>query len=117
MTLARVQCYECDKVFTPRGLAQHASKSRNAYCRASNNPSYYQLVTLPIPHAAHPPGPYQISASGDSHEPSLGDEYDLASGQGSDNVSDLGGHSSTGAFIITHVPKQDRDIFLSCITI
>ncbi len=117
MTSVHVQCHKCNKVFTPYGLAQHASKSQNACCRASNNPSHYQLVTLPIPHAAHPPGPYQISASGDLHEPLLGDKYDLASGQGSNNVSDLGGHSSTGVFIIIHVPKQDGDIFLSYITI
>ncbi len=74
-------------------------------------------MTLPIPHAAHPPGLSQISTSGDLHDPHSSDEYDLASSQGSDNVSDLGRHSSIGVFIITHVPKQDGDIFLSCITI
>jgi hypothetical protein len=70
-----------------------------------------------LPHAAHPPGPSQVSTSGDSCDPHSGDEYDLASGQGSDDLSDLDGYSSTGAFIATHVPEQDGDIFPSCIMI
>jgi hypothetical protein len=111
MTYTHVRCHECDKVFTPRGLAQHATKSRNLRCRATNNRSHYQLVPLPIPHVAHPPGPYQISTSGDSREPLSGDEYDLASNQGSDEVSEPGGHLSAGAFIMTHVPVQHGNIF------
>jgi hypothetical protein len=114
---ACVRCYGCNKAFTPRGLAQHASKSQNTCCRGSNIPSCYQLVTLPIPHVAHPPGPSQVSTPRDSCNPHSGDEYDLASGQGSDDLSDLDRHSPTGAFITTHVPEQDGDIFPLCITI
>ena len=115
MTSARVRCRECDKVFTPRRLAQHASKSRNTRCRATHNSSHYQLATLPIPHALHQPRPYQISASGDSRDPSSGDEYDHASPsrQGSDSLSDLGGHLSPGAFIMTHVSEHDGVILRS----
>ena len=107
MTPPRVRCHGCNKAFTPRGLAQHASKSRSAPCRASNTPSHYRLLSPPIPHVPLPPGPSQVSTSGDSRDAQSGDEFYQASGR----------HSSTGVFIMTHVPKQDGDLFLSCITI
>jgi hypothetical protein len=113
MLSARVRCHGCNKAFTPYGLAQHGSKSPNTYCRASNNPTYYRFMSLPIPYAAHPLGPLQISTSGDSQDPQSGNEYDLASDQDSDDVSDLGRHSSAGGFIMTHVPEKDGDIFPS----
>jgi hypothetical protein len=34
MNIPQVRCHECDRVFNPRGLSQHLSKTQNSGCRA-----------------------------------------------------------------------------------
>ena len=55
MTAAQVQCFGCNRNFTPRGLSQHVSKSRDPRCRASSVTGEVQLATAPIHRTAFPP--------------------------------------------------------------
>lgn len=43
MSRARVHCRGCNRVFTPRGLSQHLSRSHSPNCRA-----VYATIQLPI---------------------------------------------------------------------
>ena len=49
MTTAQIRCRGCDRVFSPRGLSQHLSKTQDAVCReaqsTSRTPSLFQVVS------------------------------------------------------------------------
>ena len=47
MNAPQIYCLGCDKVFNPRGLSQHLTKSQNAVCRAValKTPSAFQTTS------------------------------------------------------------------------
>ena len=48
MTTAQLRCFGCNRVFSPRGLSQHISKTSNLRCRNPVAPH----VSATIPHTA-----------------------------------------------------------------
>jgi len=49
MATAQLQCFGCNKVFSPCGLSQHISKTSNPRCRSITDVPY---VSTTIPRAA-----------------------------------------------------------------
>ena len=49
MSTSQIRCQGCDRVFSPRGLSQHLSRTPNAVCRevqtTSRTPSLFQTVS------------------------------------------------------------------------
>jgi hypothetical protein len=45
---AQVHCRGCNRVFTPRGLSQHPSRSRSPICRAA-----HATIQLPVTFQTH----------------------------------------------------------------
>jgi hypothetical protein len=61
-----IQCPGCEKRFSPRGLSQHISKSRDARCHRVGAPLASQAPAVSFPHmdSAQPPHPVLSRASG-----------------------------------------------------
>ena len=56
MATAQVQCFGCNRKFTPRGLSQHISKTRDPCCRGGSAVTLQMpLMSTSIPHTAFPP--------------------------------------------------------------
>ena len=113
MIPAQVQCWGCDKVFTPCGLSQHTSKSQNIRCCHINHSPLDNLDTPSILCMV------SRSASPLNHIPEVigndqpGNEYHPTINQDLDNVPKLGEASSNSTSFMT----QGGDIFLLCIEI
>ena len=99
--MAQVQCFGCNRKFTPRGFSQHVSKSPDPHCRAGPVTGEVQSATASIHRTAFPPAldPNQASqGSGITSPDDLGrhndemDERDGMQSPGSGRVSpnDLG---------------------------
>ena len=54
ITMAKVRCSECNRIFTPRGHSQHVSKSHDPRCRSGNAIQHTQLVSASFPHNPFP---------------------------------------------------------------
>jgi hypothetical protein len=54
-TPSQTQCRGCGRVFAPRGLSQHVSKSRDPRCQAALRTSRAQAASSSIQHTAMPP--------------------------------------------------------------
>jgi hypothetical protein len=106
MIPAQIRCRGCDKVFTPRGLSQHTSKTQNVRCHTISNPPLDQFGSPSILRAV------SRSALSPNHTPGVisddqpGDEYRTTTDQGSDDVANLDDVSSDGAYFTAHVPNQ-----------
>ena len=63
MTTAQVQCFGCNRNFTPNGLSQHFSKSPDPRCHDARSVSrQVELVSAPFPRTASPaPNPDHVS--------------------------------------------------------
>ena len=73
MLTAEIRCPGCDKLFRPRGLAQHISKSRDARCHGSGAPLTPQVLAVSFPHtvsrqSAHPFPPLEASGGGGPYD-------------------------------------------------
>src|SRR6267142_1013723 len=55
MPTSQLQCPGCDKVFTPRGLSQHVSKTYNTCCHNVNVVTQSQSVSASFAWTAFPP--------------------------------------------------------------
>ena len=107
----QTQCQGCDRVFTPRGLSQHASKTQNVRCHAINNLLQYEFGIPSILRAASPsaPSPNHITAAiSDSQH---GNEYHPTGDQVFNKVPELDDDSSSGASFASHVPNQGEGTF------
>jgi hypothetical protein len=51
MNTAQIQCDGCKRWFTPRGLSQHVSKTRNVRCRMVHAAAQDLMATSSVTHA------------------------------------------------------------------
>lgn len=105
MIPTQVRCRGCDKIFTPRALSQHASKTQNVRCCTIINlpldqfgPPSILCTASHLPSADHMPG-----VISNSHP---GDEYRCPSDQALDDAPNMDDVSSGGASFMAHVSKQ-----------
>jgi hypothetical protein len=73
MLTAEIQCPECNKLFRPRGLAQHISKSWDTRCHGGGAPLTPQVLVVSFLHtvsqqSAHPFPPLEASGGGGPYD-------------------------------------------------
>jgi hypothetical protein len=69
MLTPEIPCPGCERRFSPRGLSQHISKSRDARCRAiggtgAPDASQVPVVSFPDLVSQRPPDPFSLSDTG-----------------------------------------------------
>ena len=96
---AQVQCYGCNRVFSPRGLSQHITRSQDIRCRHKFTISDSQIRTTPGSSTASSTAPIPIDSSRVTADITAGDEFPLENGEVSNQSSDL----DAGEFAITCV--------------
>jgi hypothetical protein len=93
MTTPLIRCRGCGKEYTPRGLSQHVSKSRDIRCQPTPITSRVSAASSSIHHSAMPPSLNPICTLPISRNHMAGDQNDLVNGI---QVSD-------GAFVVIHL--------------
>jgi hypothetical protein len=71
MLTTETRCPGCERHFTPRGLAQHISKSRDARCRDVGASLASQVLAVSFPHmvSPQPSGPIPLSEASGGDRP------------------------------------------------
>src|SRR5260221_333479 len=96
MTTAQVQCFGCNRNFTPNGLSQHFSKSPDPRCHDARSVSrQVELVSAPFPRTASPaPNPDHVSPGSGRVKPDDLDVPNYSLGRRNDD-SETDGHDGT----------------------
>lgn len=87
MLTTETRCPGCERRFTPRGFAQHISKTRDARCRGGGASLASQVLAVSFP---------------DMVSPQLSGPIPLSEGSGGDRPNDnLDPQSTIGEFTVT----------------
>ena len=97
--MAQVQCFGCNRKFTPRGFSQHVSKSPDPHCRARPVTGEVQLATASIHRTAFSPAldPNQASQGSGIASPDDLDMHDRSLGRHDNEMDARDGMQSPGS--------------------